>query len=216
MTTLGKIVRIILIAGLIVAVFFIGRWTVTANSPADYASLKAEKVTLEAQLAESNKTKLAFAEEIILLKSQLAEAKNDTLVEEPAEVPNTVNHFYDLATFYIDGDPKVDGYKTQGAEMKYTCQYDYGVFITMDPGVVNSQSTGDLGAVFFVACEKGDIVTITTPHWSGSAFHNQIHLVEFTQEISEKQATEFLKVLKIDEGKEISFFIDKTGKVTKN
>lgn len=215
MTTLGKIVRIVLIAGLVVAVFFIGRWTAPANSPAEYVSLKAEKATLEAQLAESNKTKLAFGEEIILLKSQLAEAKNDTLVEEPAEVPNTVNHFYDLATFYIDGDPKVEGFKTQGAEMKYTCQNSFGVFITMDPGSVNAYSTGDLGAVWFVSCKKGDVITMTTPHWSTSALHQQIHLVEFTQEISEKQAAEFLKILKVDEGKEVAFFIDSEGKVTK-
>jgi len=136
--------------------------------------------------------------------------------EEPEKVPDTVEHFYDLATFYIDGDPKVEGFKVQGVEMKYTCEQDFGVYITMDPGVVNGQSTGDFGAVFFVACKKGDIVTISTPHWSTSALHQQIHLVEFTQEISEKQAAEFLKVLKIDEGKEISFFINSSGEITKN
>ncbi len=134
---------------------------------------------------------------------------------EPVKVPDTVAHFYDLATFYVDGDPDVQGYKVQGATMKYTCKNDFGVFVTMDPGVVNGQSTGDLGAVFYVACKIGDVITLSTPHWSASALHQQIHLVEFTQEISEKQAAEFLKILKIDEGKEISFFIDSTGKVTK-
>lgn len=138
-------------------------------------------------------------------------------VTEPSEpkIPDTVNHFYNLDTFYIDGDPDVEGYKVQGATMKYVCKNDFGVFITMDPGVVNGQSTGDLGAVFYVACNKGDVVTLSTPHWSTSALHQQIHLVEFTQEISEKQAAEFLKVLKIDEGKEIAFFIDSEGKITK-
>lgn len=129
-------------------------------------------------------------------------------------IPDIVNHFYDLGAFYIDGDPFVDGFKTQGAEMNYTCQYNGGVFITMDPGVVNGQSTGDLGAVFFVACNKGDIVTLTTPHWSDSALHQQIHLVEFTQEITAEQALTFLEVLKIDEGKPVAYFIDSEGTVT--
>ena len=137
------------------------------------------------------------------------------VVEEPVKVPDTVNHFYDLATFYIDGDADVEGYKVQGQTMEYACKNDFGVFITMDPGVVNGQSTGDLGAVFFVSCKNGDIITISTPHWSDSALHQQIHLVEFTQELTDDQALNFLKVLKIDEGKEVAFFIDSEGKVTK-
>ena len=149
----------------------------------------------------------------LVIPTEKAPAKVE--VEEPVKVPDTVNHFYDLATFYIDGDPDVQGYKVQGQTMKYACKNDFGVFITMDPGVVNGQSTGDLGAVFFVACKKGDIVTLSTPHWSTSALHQQIHLVEFTQEISEKQAAEFLKVLKIDEGKELAFYINLSGEVTK-
>ena len=137
------------------------------------------------------------------------------VLTEPVKVPDAVNHFHELGRFYVDGDPDVEGYKVQGAQMKYTCKSDFGVFITMDPGVVNGQSTGDLGAVFFVACKKGGVVAISTPHWSTSSLHQQIHLVEFTQEISENQAISFLKVLKADEGKQVAFFIDAEGKVTK-
>ncbi len=132
----------------------------------------------------------------------------------PVVVPDTIQKFRDLGNFYIDGDQFIENWKVQGTGMKYTCQYNGGVYISMDPGVVNSQSTGDLGAVFYVTCKIGDVITLSTPHWSDSAKHQQVHLVEFTQEISENQALNFLKVLKVDEGKQIAYFIDSEGKVT--
>lgn len=142
-------------------------------------------------------------------------ASNDSVVtDEPAKVPDTVQKFRDLATFYIDGDQFIENWKVQGAQMSYTCQYDGPVYVSMDPGIINGQSTGDLGAVFHVACKKGDTVTLSTPHWSESALHQQVHVVEFTQEITAEQALNFLKVLKVDEGKPIAYFINSSGEVT--
>ncbi len=197
---LWKIVKLVLIVIGLITILVLAGVALSAWSGARYDRLVRSNQPVSSQPAPAVEPEV---------KAPIVEA------EEPAKVPDTVEHFYDLATFYIDGDPKVEGFKVQGVEMKYTCEQDFGVYITMDPGVVNGQSTGDLGAVFYVACDKGDVVNLTTPHWSTSALHQQIHLVEFTQEISEKQAAEFLKVLKIDEGKEVAFFIDSEGKVTK-
>lgn len=195
----GVFVRVIIILGLI----GFGIWGITKVFPRPAAE-KAPVVPTQSVVPP-----------VIPTAEPEVQAPPVVEAEEPAKVPDTVEHFYDLATFYIDGDPKVEGFKVQGVEMKYTCEQDFGVYITMDPGVVNGNSTGDLGAVFYVSCEKGDVVTLTTPHWSTSALHQQIHLIEFTQEITAEQALTFLKVLKVDEGKEVAFFIDKTGKVTK-
>jgi len=162
----------------------------------------------------------ALGQSVADLAGRVTALEASAPTEEPVDtsdavIPDTVQKFRDLGAFYIDGDQFIENWKVQGAQMKYTCKSDFGVFITMDPGVVNGQSTGDLGAVFFVACKKGGVVTISTPHWSTSSLHQQIHLVEFTQEISENQAISFLKVLKADEGKQVAFFIDAEGKVTK-
>ena len=138
----------------------------------------------------------------------------DNSADDPLVVPGTVNRFGDLGVFYIDADQFIENWKVQGAQMSYACQYDGPVYISMDPGMVNGQSTGDLGAVFYVSCQEGDIITLSTPHWSDSALHQQVHVVEFTQEITDEQALNFLKVLKVDEGKPIAYFIDLDGIVT--
>lgn len=187
-------------------------------------NLGNDKTLLEAQLVEADQVKADLTAEVNSLKAEITSLEAQSVecptcpvcsvTTEPAKVPDSVQKFQDLATFYIDGDQFIENWKVQGAQMSYTCQYGYGVFITMDPGVVNGQSTGDLGAVFYVACDKGEVITLTTPHWSTSALHQQIHLVEFTQEISEKQAVEFLKILKVDEGKPIAYFINSLGEVT--
>lgn len=210
METVWKVVKSVLIVlGLFTLVCWAFGWNATPWLPREKEVIKEVKVPVEIPVEK-------IVEKTVEVPAEcpVCQECTDSVAGETPEVPDTVNHFYNLATFYIDGDPFVEGYKVQGAEMKYTCQYDYGVFITMDPGVVNGQSTGDLGAVFFVACNKGDVVTLSTPYWSTSALHQQIHLVEFTQEISEKQAAEFLKVLKIDEGKQIAYFVDSEGKVS--
>jgi len=202
-----------LVAGIVLIVL------VVLVSPRQAATVDLSPVQASIDKLSQNVTDLNGR--VAALEQVLAEAEETPVassVGEPVKVvkvPDTVSHFYDLANFYVDGDPKVEGYKTKGVTMKYVCENSYGVFITMDPGSVNGQSTGDLGAVFFVSCKKGDVVTLTTSHWSESALHQQVHLVEFTQEITDEQSINFLKVLKVDEGKEVAFFIDDEGKITK-
>lgn len=187
----------------------------------EVTTLKNDKTLLEAQLVEADQVKADLTAEVNSLKAEItslgaqsAECPICSVTTEPAKVPDTVQKFRDLAAFYIDGDQFIENWKVQGAQMSYTCQYDGPVYVSMDPGIINGQSTGDLGAVFHVACKKGDIVTLSTPHWSESALHQQVHVVEFTQEITAEQALNFLKVLKVDEGKPIAYFINSSGEVT--
>jgi|GEM_PF-3446411 len=147
--------------------------------------------------------------------SSVAEAEEVEVAEKVEAEDITVARFSDLGMFLIDGDLLVENFKVQGAEMSYVCSTGYGVFISMDPGSINSHSTGDLGVVAYVECSKGSTVKLQTPHWSTSALHNQIHLVELTEGVSTKKAVEILKTFKVDEGKELAMFIDKEGKVTK-
>jgi len=161
----------------------------------------------------------ALGQSVADLAGRVTALEASAPTEEPVDtsdavIPDTVQKFRDLGAFYIDGDQFIENWKVQGAQMKYTCEYDYGVYVSMDPGVVNGHSTGDLGAVWYVSCKKGDVITMTTPHWSTSALHQQVHLVEFTQELTDDQALNFLKVLKVDEGKQIAYFINSSGEVS--
>lgn len=126
-----------------------------------------------------------------------------------------VKHFRDVGQFFIDGDPQIQNWKVQGALMTYTCTTENGVFITMDPGVVNQVDTGKLGAVLYVECKKDDVVTLKTEFWSESALHQQVHLVELLQPVTDDKAIELLKILKVDEGKELAVYIDYQGLPTK-
>lgn len=132
-----------------------------------------------------------------------------TITEEPVKtIPEKVNHFAEADEFFLDGDPHVEGFLVKGATMKYTCTTG-DVYISMDPGEVNGHSTGDLGAAVFVDCEKGDVVTIYTPHFNPytDPEHNSIHLVEFKQKLTADQALNFLMALKNDEGKSLALYI---------
>jgi hypothetical protein len=137
-------------------------------------------------------------------------------VVEPKKISDiNVKRFSDLGEFIIDGDPLTVNFKVKGAQMTYECTQGYGVFISsMDPGVVQGYNTGKFGAVAYIVCPKGNTVKIQTPHWSLSALHNQIHLVELKGELPTEKLIEVLKILKIDEGKEIALFIDANQKVT--
>lgn len=198
--------------------------TAKENLGNEVTTLKNDKTLLEAQLVEADQVKADLTAEVNSLKAEITSLEAQSVecptcpvcsvTTEPAKVPDSVQKFQDLATFYIDGDQFIENWKVQGAQMSYTCQYDGPVYVSMDPGIINGQSTGDLGAVFHVACKKGDIVTLSTPHWSESALHQQVHVVEFTQEITADQALNFLKVLKVDEGKPIAYFINSSGEVT--
>lgn len=140
------------------------------------------------------------------------------VIQQPVEVVEVIEKrkaedvivktFSDLGEFLIDGDPLVKNWKVKGAVMEYTCSTDNGVFISMDPGSVGEHSTGKLGAVAYVVCSKGATVMLHTPHWSDSALHNQIHLVELSDKISDQKLVEILKIFKIDEGKELAIFVN--------
>jgi len=125
-----------------------------------------------------------------------------------------VKAFADLGQFLLDGDPLIKNWKIRASEMTYTCTEGHGVFISMDPGVVQGQNTGELGAVAYVNCPVGSTVKLLTIHWSKSALHNQVHLVELTDSLSTQKLIDALKVFKVDEGKELALFID-GEKVTK-
>lgn len=189
MKTFGKIMKWFLI---ICAIFVVVAAAVAATV------YFAQKAKIEAQISAMT----------------VGSSTTSTLVEAPVIEPKitdvVVKKFSDLGEFYIDGDPKVAGWKSQGAEMSYVCTQGYGVFISMDPGTVDGQSTGELGAVFHVVCPVGGTVTLQTPYWSTSALHNQIHLVELTQELPKDKLVDVLKIFKVDEGKQLAVFIDGT------
>jgi hypothetical protein len=121
--------------------------------------------------------------------------------------------FSGVAEYYIDGDPNVIGWKTKDAQMTYTCTNKYGVFITMDPGSVQSVSTGEFGAVAFVPCSVGKVVKLTTSFWSTSALHQQIHLVEIIEKLPKTVTYRVLLLsLKTAEGKPVAYMFLKNGK----
>jgi hypothetical protein len=145
----------------------------------------------------------------------LAVAPVSTSVPMPVPTPKFVwdGKFTGVAEFYIDGDPQVEGFKIKNVPMKYTCKEDFGVFVTMDPGSIQGISTVDHGAVAFVPCTKGKIVNLTTPHWSDSAEHQQIHLVEITKKLPDTVSfRDLLLSLKLAEGKPVAFMFSADGK----
>jgi hypothetical protein len=138
-----------------------------------------------------------------------------TSIPLPSPTPKFVwdGKFTGVAEFYIDGDPQVEGFKTKNVPMKYTCVENFGVFVTMDPGSIQGISTVDHGAVAFVPCTKGKIVNLTTPHWSDSAEHQQIHLVEITKKLPDTVSfRDLLLSLKLAEGKPVAFMFSADGK----
>jgi len=134
---------------------------------------------------------------------------------EPKLEDIVVKHFRDIGQFYIDGDPQIQNWQVQSALMTYVCTTDSGVFISMDPGIVNQFDTGKLGAVLYVECKKDDVVTLKTEFWSESALHQQVHLVELLQPVTDDKAIELLKILKVDEGKQLAVYIDSENLATK-
>jgi len=187
--------------------------------PRSSSTATVDLTSLQTSIGQLSTKVDALGQSVADLAGRVTALEASAPTEEPVDtsdavIPDTVQKFRDLGAFYIDGDQFIENWKVQGAQMKYTCEYDYGVYVSMDPGVVNGHSTGDLGAVWYISCKKGDVITMTTPHWSTSALHQQVHLVEFTQELTDDQALNFLKVLKVDEGKQIAYFINSSGEVS--
>ncbi|NMB91940.1 hypothetical protein GYA37_03805 [candidate division WWE3 bacterium] len=146
----------------------------------------------------------------------VAEVKEEEVEEKFEKAEDVaVARFSDLGMFLIDGDPLVKNFKVEGAEMEYICSTDNGVFISMDPGVVQGYDTGDLGAVVYVECSKGSKIVLQTDFWNDYSKHNSIHLVEMKDSLSSSKAVEVLKTYKVDEGKPLALFIKINGEVNK-
>jgi len=110
-----------------------------------------------------------------------------------------------LGAYIINGDPGIQGWETQGAQMTYVCTENYGVFISMDPGSVQGVSTG-LGAACFIPCKKGNVVTLTTTHWSETGQHQQVHLFELIKPVPGVTTRDILLALKEQDGKPLGFY----------
>lgn len=136
----------------------------------------------------------------------------------PTKVPAFVwdSTFRGLATYYVDGDPLIENFKEKGKPMKYVCGQSYGVFVTMDPGFVQGVKTThegkDYGAAAYVPCQKGEEITLSTVHWSESALHQQVHLVELKGPLpTGVDIEQALRQLMVDDGKPLAYLFSTDG-----
>jgi len=114
---------------------------------AEITSLKAEKTTLEAQLAE---------------------AKKNPSVYEPENIVYT--DFGQLGGFYRNVDEEVVGYHEKGAVMQYTCKNgEIGVYLSIDKANTVMGEANDNEVIAYSPCpSNGSAITATTIHWSGT------------------------------------------------
>ncbi|KKS07377.1 hypothetical protein A3K01_02050 [candidate division WWE3 bacterium RIFOXYD1_FULL_43_17] len=189
---------------------------------AEIQSLQDQVKNLQADYLKQAETFGALRTEIDALKAVQAQRLDENPVVVVNQAPEEKEFVWDgksfqgLAPFFFDGDPLIAQHKERGKDMTYECSKDYGVFFTMDSGVVQDEPTvyheKKYGAVGFVPCTEGKLIQLWTEHWSESALHNQVHIVELYLPLPESVTVEqALEALMKDDGKPLAYMFAADG-----
>ncbi|KKS30884.1 MAG: hypothetical protein UU92_C0017G0006 [candidate division WWE3 bacterium GW2011_GWA1_42_12] len=184
------------------------------DTQADYVALKAEledvktkassekiasaneKVTLEALVTDLQAAQAADKSKLAALEAQVKELTavkeaNEKKMAELATPPEWVwdNTFQGLEPFYKNIDRDVTGFSDPAAvEMTYKCTTDHGIYFTGDAskilGVATVLGPDPVGAVAYIPCKIGQVITFSTTFWSEKSKnipgHWSVHLNELT------------------------------------
>jgi len=166
-----------------------------AGSTASTASMAmvpaaGQPAVVEAETVDEPKV----AEEEAVAPAEVVEVE----VQTPAD-------FYDI-------DPELINFENENdSNMSYTCKAgDLAVVFSMDPGNFQGYSTGELGAAMGAECSEGKVINITTPHWSPSALHWQVHGVAIVSK--DLDPKEYTLTVADNDGKKLAVFFPLDGK----